>query len=204
MKQANLKMLFKKLIFSFPLFLVLSQCAGPSTKMVDTWSGTDMQVEKWQKVLIVAIAKTTEGKSIYENKLKEKIEKNNVTVVAATDVLPPDEKISEETFHKYFENQNFDAVIVSRVTSVQDLPGVARPGQAPDFYEFYDQKYDEISVDYTDKNLIIGIETAVYETEKLEMIWSGLSKTFEPGKPKKLIHDLVNAIYGALEKEGFF
>ena len=102
------------------------------------------------------------------------------------------------------KDQNFDAVIVSRVASVQDLPGKAKPGKAPDFYEFYDQKYDEISVDYSDKNLIIGIETAVYETEKLELIWSGLSKTFEPGKPHKLIHDLVNAIFEALEKEGFY
>lgn len=197
-------MTLKNLLFCVTAIILMTRCAGPSTKMVDIWSGADMQVEKWQKVLIVAIAKTTEGKSNYENKLKEKIEKKKVTVVAATDVLPPDEKISEETFHKYFENQNFDAVIVSRVTSVQDLPGKARPGQAPDFYEFYDQKYDEISVDYTDKNLIIGVETAVYETKKLEMIWSGLSKTFEPGKPKKLMRDLVNAIYGALEKEGFF
>ena len=106
------------------------------------------------------------------------MKKNKVEVVAATDVLPPEEKISEETFHKYFENQNFDAVIVSRVTSVQDLPGVARPGQAPDFYEFYGQKYDEISVDFTDKNLIIGVETAVYETTNLEMIWSGPFQNF--------------------------
>ena len=104
--------------------------------MVDTWSGTDMQVEKWNKVLIVAIAKTMEGKSTYENKLKEKIEKNNVNVVAATDVLPPDEKISEETFHKYFENQNFDAVIVSRVTSVQDLPGLLGQGKLQIFMNF--------------------------------------------------------------------
>jgi len=197
-------MIYKKLIFSIPFLLFLTHCAGPSTKMVDTWSGVDMNVEKWQKVLIIAIAKTTEGKSTFENKLKEKIEKKNVTVVAATDVLPPDEKISKETFYNHFEDQNFDAVIVSRVTSVQDLPGQAKPGKAPDFYEFYDQKYDEISVDYSDKNLIIGIETAVYETEKFEMIWSGLSKTFEPGKPHKLIHDLVNAIFEALEKEGFF
>jgi len=197
-------MALKKLLFCLPLLCLLCQCAGPSTKMVDTWSGADMEVEKWQKVLIVAIAKTTEGKSNYENKLKEKIAKKNVTVVIATDVLPPDEKISEETFHKYFENQNYDAVIVSRVSSVQDLPGTARPGKMPEFYEFYDQNYNEISIDFADKNLIIGVETRVYETKALEMIWSGLSKTFEPGKPKKLINDLVNAVYGALEKEGFF
>jgi hypothetical protein len=197
-------MTFKKLLFSIPSLFLLLQCAGPSTKMVDTWSGADMQVEKWQKVLIVAIAKTKEGKSSFENKLKEKIEKKNVTVVAATDVLPPDEKISEETFHKYFQNQNFDVVIVSRLASVQDLPGTSKPGKLPDFYEFYDQKYDDISVDFTDKNLIIGVETRVYDTKELDMIWSGLSKTFEPGKPNKLIKDLTTAIFDALEKEGFF
>ncbi len=196
-------MTFKKLLFCIALISIFSQCAAPSTKMVDTWSGADMEVEKWQKVLIVAIAKTKEGKSNFENKLKEKIEKKNVTVVAATDVLPPDEKISEETFHKYFENQNFDAVVVSRLASVQDLPGTSKPGKLPDFYEFYDQKYDDISVDFTDKNLIIGVETRVYDTKELEVVWSGLSKTFEPGKPKKLIRDLVNAIFDALEKEGF-
>jgi len=196
-------MTFKKLLLYIVLIPFFSQCAGPSTKMVDTWSGADMQVEKWQKVLIIAIAKTREGKSNYENTLKEKIEKKNVTVVAATDVLPPDEKISKETFHKYFENQNFDAVIVSRLASVQDLPGTSKPGQLPDFYEFYDQKYDDISINFTDKNLIFGVETRVYDTKELEVVWSGLSKTFEPGKPKKLIRDLVNAIFDALEKEGF-
>jgi hypothetical protein len=197
-------MSFQKLLFYFTLIFFFSQCAGPSTKMVDTWSGADMEVSKLHKVLIVAIAKTKEGKASFENKLKEKIEKKNVTVVAATDVLPPDEKISEETFYKYFENQNFDAVIVSRLASVQDLPGTSKPGKLPDFYEFYDQKYDDISVDFTDKNLIFGVETRVYETKELEMIWSGLSKTFEPGKPKKLIKDLTTAIFDALEKEGFF
>ena len=33
--------------------------------------------------------------------------KKNVTTIAAKDVLPPDEKISEETFHKYFENFSY-------------------------------------------------------------------------------------------------
>ena len=197
-------MTLKILMFCIPAIFLMSGCAGPSTKMVDTWSASDFQKEKWQKVLIVAIAKTTEGKSAFENKLKEKIEKKNVTVVASTDVLPPDEKISKETFYKYFQNQNFDAVIVSRLSSIQDLPGTVKPGKLPDFYEFFDQKYDEISVDFSDKNLIIGVETRVYDTKELEMIWSGLSKTFEPGKPKKLMNDLTQSIFTALEKEGFF
>ncbi len=152
------------LSFILVIFL-LSGCAGPSTKMIDSWSGTDMQVEKWQKVLIVAIAKTTEGKATFENKMKDKIEKKKITAIAATDILPPDEKISKETFHKYFEHLNFDAVIVSRLSSVQDLPRTAKPGKLPDFYEFHDQKYDDISLDFTDKNLIIGVETRVYETK---------------------------------------
>ena len=197
-------MTFKKLILCVPILFFLTKCVGPSTKMVDTWSGADMEVSKLQKVLLVAIAKTTEGKAAFENKLKEKIAKKKVTAVASTDILPSDEKISKETFYKYFQDQNFDAVIVTRLASVQDLPGTSKPGKLPEFYEFYDQKYDEISVDFTDKNLIIGVETRVYETKELDMIWSGLSKTFEPGKPHKLMNDLTNAIFGALEKEGFF
>ena len=194
----------KKLFFAMIFFLLIFQCASTSTKMIDSWSASDMQTEKWQKVLIVAIAKTTEGKATFENKLKDKIEKKKVTAVAATDFLPPEEKISKETFQKYFEHQNFDAVIVSRLSSVQDLPGTSKPGKLPDFYEFHDQKYDDISLDFTDKNLIIGVETRVYETKKLDMIWSGLSKTFEPGKPQKLMNDLTKAIFEALENEGFF
>lgn len=191
-------------MFCISILLILSQCASTSTKMVDTWSASGMQPEKWQKVLIVAIAKTAEGKSAFENQLKDKIEKKKVTAVAATDVLPPDEKISKETFYKYFQGQNFDAVIVSRLASVQDLPGFAKPGTDADFFTFYDQKYDEISADFTDKNMIIGVETGVYETKELKLIWSGLSKTFEPGKPKKLINDLTQAIFDELKTEGFF
>ena len=74
-KRINPDMTFQKLLSFFLLILFLTQCAGPSTKMVDTWSGTGMQVEKWNKVLIVAIAKTLEGKTIFEHKMKEKIEK---------------------------------------------------------------------------------------------------------------------------------
>ena len=61
-------MTFKKLFLILHLAFLSIQCAGPSTKMVDTWSGTDMEVQTWNKVLIVAIAKTLEGKSTYENK----------------------------------------------------------------------------------------------------------------------------------------
>lgn len=197
-------MAFKKLIFATLMASFFFQCASTSTKMVDSWSASNLQPEKWQKVLIVAIAKTQEGKSAFENKLKEKLEKKKISAVAATSVLPPDEKISKETFYNYFQNEGFDAVIVSRLASVQDLPGFTKPGNDADFFTFYDQKYDEISVDYSNRNVIIGVETTIYETGDLSPIWSGLSKSFEPRKPKKLINDLTQAIFDAIKEEGFF
>ena len=194
---------------SFFIALLFMQCSTPnSAVLVDNWSAEDYDTPGFQNILVVGIARRPEVRTSFEYELKSQLKSKKVKVVASSDVMPPDEKIDSETFHKYFDDKNIDAVITTQLIAVDELPSNANSGKsqhldAASFYEYYDSNYGSHAEEEMDKqNLILKVETNVYETKEEQKVWSGTSKAFQQGRTANILGDLAKEIAKTIKEEG--
>jgi D-hexose-6-phosphate mutarotase len=199
---------FKRFRF-LPFFglLFLLHCATPSsTMLIDTWSDDAYQTSGFKNILIVGIARRQEVRESFELELKSHLKTKTVRVVISSEVMPPNEKIDSAAFHKYFGDENIDAVIVTRLLGVDELPSATSKGQQMDaatFYEYYENNFGDQADEMMDQqNLILKVETNVYETKKEKMIWTCVSKSFQNGKTARILSDLTKVIANALKEDG--
>ena len=197
------------LLFGFVTLLFL-QCSTPgSTLLIDSWSNNDYQTTGFQKVLVVGIARRSVVREAFEYELKSQLKSKTVKVIASVDVMPLDEKIDVETFHKYFDDKNIDAVFVTRLVAVDELPSESSPGQtqyrdAASFYEHYETNYGNQAEEVMDEqNLILKVETNLYETKNEKKVWSCLSKSFQQGKTGRILGGLAKVIAETVKEDGF-
>ncbi len=197
------------LVFCLILFLFL-KCAPPSsTLLIDSWSDNNYRSTGFENVLIVGIARRTEVRRAFENHLKSRLKNKQVNAIASLEVLPPDEIIDAATFHKYFNDKNIDAVIVTRLLAVNELPSGSSPGpgkemDAATFYEYYQNNYGNRAEQVMDeKNLILKVETSLFETKEETKVWSCISKSFQNGNTERILGDLAKVIAKTVKEDGY-
>src|SRR5262249_46007629 len=107
---------------------------------------------------------------------------------------------------------HIDAVVVSRLLkvnkSVTYVPGQAYYMPYPyyrTFYGYYSTIYPIVySPGYEREDTTVRIETNLYAATEPdgELIWTGISDTFNPSSAHKVIDGLVKIVVKELEKEG--
>ena len=201
---------FKMAVLAFLFAIVFSQCSTPSSTMiVDSWSDYEYKTSGFRNILVVGIARRSEVRTSFEYELKSHLKSKNIEVVASSDVMPLDEKIDAETFHKYFDDKGIEAVFVTRLVAVDELPSNSNTNKtqhldADSFYEYYDSHYGTEAEEVMDKqNLILKVETNLYETKGQKKVWSCTSKSFQQGQTAKLLDDLAKTIADAAKEDGF-
>jgi hypothetical protein len=60
------------------------------------------------------------------------------------------------------------------------------------------------SAGYLSQNVVVVLETNVYETTNKKLIWSGVSETVEPDKASDVINSFGDELVGRLKSEGYF
>ena len=103
-----------------------------------------------------------------------------------------------------------DAVIVSRLVkvdkSVTYIPGgpYLMPPYYGSFYGYYSNIYPVLySPDYLRTDTTVRVETNIYAVNSGEgqLLWSGVSDTFNPGSAQKVIDGLSKLIVKELQKD---
>jgi recombinational DNA repair protein RecT len=127
------------------------------------------------------------------------------------DYIPYDEIIDSTTFEKYFNEMELDAVLVSRLVGL-DKERRVQAGYAyvipfNNYYGFYGYYHAAIqyanSSSYLSKNVVVVLETNLYETKDKKLIWSGISETLDPDKASDVINSLGAALVYKLSSQGF-
>ncbi|MCW9096075.1 MAG: hypothetical protein OQJ93_01685, partial [Ignavibacteriaceae bacterium] len=57
---------------------------------------------------------------------------------------------------------------------------------------------------YLSENVVVVLETNIYETKNKRLIWSGISETVDPQKASDVIKSFGNELVSKLKKEGYF
>jgi len=187
---------------------LLVACA--STSLDGVWIDPEYTAEGMDNFMVVAIAENAGNRRLYETQLSDKLMAKKVSAKPSYTVVPDGQNISEETLHPILLENEIDAIIVTRVLSVDQstdyVPGstyVVPNSYYSGFYGYYSRSYAVVSEPgYYTENTTVLLETNVYDVANSKLIWSGVSRTYNPSSASSAINEITSLIADSMNKDG--
>ena len=208
MKSTLIIILFLMLIF----FLI--NFSGAKTEIIGEWQDDSYQKGNIEKVLVLGIVPKDKPllRRNFENGMRDAFEDGGISATPSMDHMPYDEAVDSSDLEKYFQNLNLDAIVVSRLVGVEQerdyKAGYMYTIPYNNYYGFYGYYYAGIayanSSGYMSQNVVVMLETNIYETTNKKLIWSGVSETVDPDKASDVIKSFGTELVSKLKNEGYF
>jgi len=209
------RLLFRSAFLSFFLLVVLAAISGKSVKMISTWFNPNYEGQTFHKILVIGVAQNPEVRADFEDEMAAQIARPGIETIPGNHILlrpDPDVKLDLDYLRGQIRDNHIDAVVVSRLLKV-DKKVTSIPGStyiAP--YSYYNSFYGYLGTvypmvyepGYTREDTTVSVETNVYATSKPEgdLVWNGVSKSFNPKSAKKVADGLVTEGPKLMEKDG--
>ena len=199
------------------LVLVLTLTAatladGKSTKLVTSWKNPEYSGPAFHRILVLGLSAKPGVRADFEDALSKLVTRDGVEAVPGNTILlrPEGSKLDINYLKSQVKEFRIDAVIVSRLVKV-DKSITYVPGQPympypyyGSFYGYYGAVYPVVySPDYLREDTTVRVETNVYAVTSGEgqLVWTGVSDTFNPSSADKVIDALSKLIVKELQKE---
>lgn len=199
------------------LVLVLTLTAailadGKSTKLVTSWKNPEYSGPAFHRILVLGMSAKPGVRADFEDALSKLVTRDGVEAVPGNTILlrPEGSKLDINYLKSQVKEFRIDAVIVSRLVKV-DKSITYVPGQPympypyyGSFYGYYGAVYPVVySPDYLREDTTVRVETNVYAVTAGEgqLVWTGVSDTFNPSSADKVIDALSKLIVKELQKE---
>lgn len=199
------------LVFFTTLFI---SCSSTKTEIIGEWQNDSYQKGNIEKVLVLGIVNKEKPllRRNFEDGMAKAFNDGGIYATPSMDHMPYDVAIDSTAFEKYFKELDVDAVVVSRLVAVDAnrdyKAGYLYTIPYNSYYGFYGYYYAGISYanssGYLSQNVVVVLETNVYETTDKKLIWSGVSETVEPDKASDVINSFSDELVRKLKSEGYF
>jgi hypothetical protein len=198
------------LLISVLACLAMLAVAGPKLEM--SWKNPGYSGGKFKKILVLALNGKAANRMEFEDQLVAAISRPAGKVYPSYEfIMRPDATpIDMKDMRELVKEQHFDAIVVARVTK-HDTTTTYVPGQvyAPlpyygTFYGYYNTLYPVVyTPGYMQTERVGQVEVNLYSTAKPdgELVWTGITNTFEVGSVMKAIKSLVKVVTKQLEKD---
>jgi hypothetical protein len=206
---------FRCAVLCFLLLAALTAVSGKSVKMISSWFNPKYQGQTFHKILVIGVAQNPEVRADFEDGMAAQIARTGIETIPGNHILlrpDPNVKIDMDYLRGQIRDNHFDAVVVSRLMNVDKkvtvVPSSTYMAPYPYYYSFYGYLgavypmiYDP---GYTRQDTTVSVETNVYATSKPDgdLVWTGLSKSFNPKSAKKVADGLVKELPKQMEKDG--
>lgn len=183
-----------------------------STKLVLSWRNPASSAKRFQKILVIGMSDRVEVRANFEDALSAKLARPGIEVIPGNTILlrPEGTAVNLDYIKTQIRANNVDGVVVSRLVKI-DKNITYVPGEVfypypyyRTFYGYYGTVYPMVySPGYLKEEKKIRIETNFYSTAgpEGELVWTGMSDTFNPSSTKKAIDGVVNLVVKELEKQ---
>ncbi len=197
---------------SLIVFLGISPLFAGSSKLVLSWRNPAASAKQFRKILVVGMSDRVEVRANFEDALSAKVGRPGIEAIPGNTILlrPEGTAVNLAYIKDQIRSNNIDAVIVSRLVKI-DKNITYVPGEAfypypyySTFYGYYGTVYPVVySPGYLKEEKKIRIETNFYSTSGPdgELVWTGMSDTFNPSSTKKAIDSVVKLVVKELEKQ---
>jgi hypothetical protein len=198
------------IFIAFLACLAMLAVAGPKLEM--SWRNPGYTGGQFKKILVLALNGKAANRLEFEDQLVAAISRPggkaypSYEFIMRPNATPPDIKDLRELV----KEQHFDAIVVARVTkhdtTTTYVPGtVYTPvGYYGTFYGYYNTLYPVVyTPGYMQTERVGQVEVNLYSTSKPdgELVWTGITNTFEISSVMKTIKSLVKVVTKQLEKE---
>jgi len=187
---------------------------GRSTKLVASWKNPEYSGPRFHRILVLGMSAKPGVRADFEDALSKLVARDGVEAVPGNTILlrPEGTQLDMNYLKTQIKEFKVDAVIVSRLVKVETkttyIPGQAYVVPYPyyrSFYGYYGTLYPVVySPDYLSEDTTVRVETNVYATNTPdgELVWTGVSDTFNPRSADKAIDGVSKLLVKELQKEG--
>ncbi len=183
-----------------------------STSVTGVWKKSDYSGRPLQSLLVVALTGDDSKKILWENIMADRLNQNGLSANPSIRSFPDDPEVTKDEIINYVKNEGIEGVLVTRLVDTKkeevyyppsggyyDYGG--RYGFYNRFGSYYPHAYDRVSTPgYTATYTTVLLETNLYLTENMELIWSMSSDTFDPNSMNQLVDSVSKKIISTLQK----
>jgi hypothetical protein len=185
---------------------VLPVANGKATKLLASWKNPDYSGSKPRRILVIGMSENPEVRADFEDDLSSALANDGLEVIPGNTILfrPDSAELEPDYLRAQIRDFKIDAVLVSRLVKVDKkttyIPGhsyVVPYGYYQSFYGYYHTAYRQVySPDYLREDTTVRVETNFYAANLSdgELIWTGMSDSFNPKSAKKVIDGLVKLV----------
>lgn len=189
------------------LILIIISCSA-STRLTDVYVDESYQKKELKKILVLGMSKDEWKRKVYENEFRSQLMKHDIEVLTAWQELPKGEQLSKETFEKYFNDKNIDAVLVTleggESTDKTLYGGSGSSHVYVGFHGFYASTSSfYFSSEYLAEEKTVHMRTNLYETKDAKLVWSAKSQSYEPKNTGDVIKAVSLNVVGELYRMGY-
>jgi hypothetical protein len=195
--------------------LTVALASGKSSKLVMSWKNPNYSAgRKFQRVLALGLSDKTGVRADFEDALAAQLAETGLETIPGNTILlrPEGTQFDLNYLKTQIRDNKIDAVVVSRLIkdekTVTYVPGTAYVAPFPyynTFYGYYGAVYPMVySPDYLREDRKVRIETNFYviSSQEGELVWTGVTDTFNPSKPHKAINGLVKLVVKQMQADG--
>jgi hypothetical protein len=209
------RLVFRSAFLSLFFLAVLAAISGKSVKIITSWFNPSYEGHTFHKILVIGVAHNLEVRADFEDDMAAQIARPGIETIPGNHILmrpDPDVKLDLDYLRGQIYDNHIDAVVVSRLLNVDKkvtyVPGSTYIAPYPYYYSFYGYVgavyplvYDP---GYTREDTTVSVETNVYATSKPDgdLVWNGVSKSFNPKSAKKIADGLVKEVPKQMERDG--
>ena len=182
-----------------------------STMLVASWKNPQYSGPTFHRILVIGMSAKPGVRADFEDVLAKLVARDGVEAIPGNTILlrPEGTKLDLGYLKTQVKEFKIDAVIVSRlvkvdknVTYIPGQPYVPYPYYGS-FYGYYGAVYPVVySPDYLREDTTVRVETNVYAVRGTdgELVWTGVSDTFNPSSADKVIDGLSKLVVKELQK----
>jgi hypothetical protein len=215
-----------KRLLSLILFgLFMAACSG--TKTTGSWSDQSYK-GKIKNVYIIGIAKKDINRMIFENSFESRLASEGIKAIASyTDLLSTNQEVDREDIIQRMRNNNCDSVLLTRLVGQKTKGSLSggrgtynyTPMSSPvgptsqrlpkgqlSYYNNWGTYYNYGKVNYVQPssldNVILTVESVLYDLQTEELIWSAQLETRLEGNIENMMRIFVDEVAKDLKKKG--
>jgi hypothetical protein len=199
------------------MFVVIPT-VGKSSKVVMSWKNPAYEHPKpFSRVLALGLSEKAKIRADFEDALAAQLAESGFETVPGNTILlrPEGSHLDLQYLRTQVRDNKLDAVVVSRLVKVDNtvtyVPGTAYvPPPLPyygTFYGYYGAVYPVVyTPGYLKEEKKVRIETNLYvvSSGEGELVWTGITDTFNPSNVNKSIDRLVKLVVKQMRADGAF
>jgi len=205
-----------RILVGVGLLFVIMPAAGKSSKLVMSWRNPAyVHTKAFSRVLALGLSDKASIRADFEDALAAQLAETGMEAIPGNTILlrPEGTNLDLQYLRMQVRENKLDAVVVSRLIKVDNtvtyVPGTAYiPPPLPyygTFYGYYGAVYPAVyTPGYLKGEKKMRIETNLYviSSGEGELVWTGITDTFNPSNVDKSIDRLIKLVVKQMIDDG--